>query len=203
MTVKNGFCKCLLFVLLPEDDEKSKHGLLVFASSFPGLFSLSRALGTRLFVFPPKKTLIWKGIVRLANCVTVWRQSEVSIDCYKVHTSSRARLYPFAKPMKSLYFRSFVVSVFFRAIPFQGHTKSALMSLFSTLLFFSLVFLSSSFRCISKATITRGTGRIFDWLKIRAFINRCSFTRNHLTGTDLGGGYRGYSPPLPRWTAAF
>ena len=39
---------------------------------------------------------------------------------------------------------------------------------------FSLVFLSSSFRCISKATITRGTGRIFDWLKIRAFINRCS-----------------------------
>ena len=48
------------------------------------------------------------------------------------------------------------------------------MSLFSTLLFFSLVFLSSSFRCISKATITRGTGRIFDWLKIRAFINRCS-----------------------------
>ena len=60
---------------------------------------------------------------------------------------------------------------------------------------FSLVFLSSSFRCISKATITRGTGRIFDWLKIRAFINRCSFTRNHLTGTDLGGGYRGYSPP--------
>ena len=63
---------------------------------------------------------------------------------------------------------------------------------------FSLVFLSSSFRCISKATITRGTGRIFDWLKIRAFINRCSFTRNHLTGTDLGGGYRGYSPPLPR-----
>ena len=71
MTVKNGFCKCLLFVSLLEDDEKSKHGLLVFASSFPGLFSQSRALGTRLFVFPPKKTLIWKGIVRLANCVTV------------------------------------------------------------------------------------------------------------------------------------
>ena len=119
MTVKNGFCKCLLFVLLPEDDEKSKHGLLVFASSFPGLFSLSRALGTRLFVFPPKKTLIGKGIVRLANCITVWRQSEVSIDCYKVHTSSHARLYPFAKPMKSLYFRSFVVSVFFARFHFK------------------------------------------------------------------------------------
>ena len=69
------------------------------------------------------------------------------------------------------------------------------MSLFSTLLFFSLVFLSSSFRCISKATITRGTGRIFDWLKIRAFINRCSVHteppyRDGSRGEGTGGTHR-------------
>ena len=29
-------------------------------------------------VFPPKKTLTWKGIVRLANHVAVWRHREVS-----------------------------------------------------------------------------------------------------------------------------
>ena len=202
MTVKNGFCKCLLFVLLPEDDEKSKHGLLVFASSFPGLFSQSRALGTRLFVFPPKKTLIWKGIVRLANCVTVWRQSEVSIDCYKVHTSSHAHLYPFAKPMKALF--PFVCCFgFLCAIPFQGHTKSALMSLFPTLLFFSLVFLSSSFRCISKATITRGTGRIFDWLKIRAFINRCSVHTEPPYRDGSRGRVPGVLTPPPEMNCSF
>ena len=34
-------------------------------------------------------------------------------------TKSHARLYPFAKPMKSLYFRSFVVSVFFARFHFK------------------------------------------------------------------------------------
>ena len=38
-----------------------------------------------VFVFPPKKTLMWRGIVLLANRVAVWRQSEVSVDFYKVH----------------------------------------------------------------------------------------------------------------------
>ena len=37
-----------------------------------------------LFVFPPKKTLTWKGIVRLDNHVAVSRQSEVSVDFLKV-----------------------------------------------------------------------------------------------------------------------
>ena len=36
-----------------------------------------------------------------------------------------ARLYPFDKPIKSLYFRSLDVSVLF-ALSFQGHTKIAL-----------------------------------------------------------------------------
>ena len=54
----------------------------------------------------------------------------------------------------------------------RSYEKRSNVTIFNII--FSLVFLSSSFKCISKATITRGTGRIFDWLKIRAFINRCS-----------------------------
>ena len=36
------------------------------------------------FVFPLKKTVYVEGIVRLANRVAVWRQSEVSVDFYEV-----------------------------------------------------------------------------------------------------------------------
>ena len=43
----------------------------------------------------------------------------------RLTNQSQARLYPFDKPMKSLYFRSFVVSVLF-AFSIQGHTKIAL-----------------------------------------------------------------------------
>ena len=43
--------------------------------------SMDEKIKYGLFVFPPKKTLIWRtGIVRLANRVAVWRQSKVSID---------------------------------------------------------------------------------------------------------------------------
>ena len=43
-------------------------------------------------------------------------------------TKSHARLYPFEKPIKSLYFRSFVrYFCFVCAFSFQGHTKIALL----------------------------------------------------------------------------
>ena len=200
MTVKNGFCKCLLFVLLPEDDEKSKHGLLVFASSFPGLFSQSRALETRLFVFPPKKTLIWKGIVRLANCVTVWRQSEVSYAIKFTRAVTRVCI-------RSLnqWNRSISVRLLFRFSLRDSisrlHEKCSNVTIFNII--FSLVFLSSSFRCISKATITRGTGRIFDWLKIRAFINRCSVHTEPPYRDGSRGRVPGVLTPPPEMNCSF
>ena len=40
-------------------------------------------------------------------------------------TKTHARLYPFGKPIKSLYFRSFFF-FFVRAFSFQNHTKVAL-----------------------------------------------------------------------------
>ena len=63
MTLKNGFCKCSLFVLSAngwKDQNK--------ASSFS------------------RQICIWygEGIVRLANRVTVRRQSKVSVDFWKV-----------------------------------------------------------------------------------------------------------------------
>ena len=51
----NGFVICFISQWM----KKSKHGF---------------------FVFPPKKTLIWRRHVGLANRVAVWRQSEVSVD---------------------------------------------------------------------------------------------------------------------------
>ena len=44
-------------------------------------------------------------------------------------TKSPAHLYPFHKPIKSLYFRSFIVlfSLFVRVFAFQGHTKITLL----------------------------------------------------------------------------
>ena len=52
--------------------------------------------------------------------------------------ATRVCIYPFDKPMKWLYFRSFVVSVFFREFSFQGHTKIILFGLWllSVLLLF-------------------------------------------------------------------
>ena len=68
---------------------------------------------------------------------------------------------------------------------------------------FSLVFLSSSFRCISKATITRGTGRIFDWLKIRAFINRCSVHTEPPYRDGSRGRVPGILTPTPEMNCSF
>ena len=59
MTLKNGCGKCSLFVL-SANGRKGQN----MASSF----------------FRQRKPLYGEGIVRLANLVAVWRQSEVSID---------------------------------------------------------------------------------------------------------------------------
>ena len=85
-----------------------------------------------LFVFPPKKTLIWRLLwrhtaTRLAN------RTMPSIDwflessrAWSFFTRAFASLCTFDKPIKSLYFRSFDVC-FVRAFSFQGHTKIALL----------------------------------------------------------------------------
>ena len=106
MTLKNGFGKCSLSVL-----------------SANGWKDQNRAL----------KPLNGKGIVRLANRVAVWRRSEVLVDSGKftgmklfhpsvclTNQKSRAFLYPFDKPIKSLYFVcSFCYVRAFES--FQGH----------------------------------------------------------------------------------
>ena len=73
---------------------------------------MEEKIKTRTLRFPPKKTLIYgEGIVRLASCVTVWRQGKVSVDVLEQELLSPERhapLYPFDKLITSLYFRSFV-----------------------------------------------------------------------------------------------
>ena len=94
-----------------------------------------------LFVFPPKKTLIWRRHCSIGqSCCSM--TSKQSIDWFLESswarsffhpsvrlTSQRPRLYPFDKPVKSLYFCPFVVIRAF-SCPFQRHTKVALSGLF-------------------------------------------------------------------------
>ena len=67
-----------------------------------------------LFVFPPKKTLIWRRHCSIGQ----------SLLQYDVKAKSHARLYPFDKPVKSLYFCSFVVSPLFARFHFKVMRKS-------------------------------------------------------------------------------
>ena len=85
-----------------------------------------------LFVFPPKKTLIWRRHCSIGqSCCSM--TSKRSIDwflessrAWSVFTRAKsyARLYPFDKPIKSLYLRSFVVSVLFARFHFKVIRKS-------------------------------------------------------------------------------
>ena len=98
MTLKNGFVKCSLFVLFYQPvDEKIK---------------------IWLFVFPPKKTLYGEDIVWLTNRVAVWRQSEVSIDFYKVLDD------PFDHQIALFLFVCCFIHPF--SCPLQRYTKIAL-----------------------------------------------------------------------------
>ena len=121
MTLKNGFGTVFVICFISQWVKRSKHGL---------------------FVFPPKKTLIWRRHCSIGqSCCSM--TSKRSIDwflessrawsfftrVFTEPTKRHARFYPFDRPSKSLYFRSFVCfffSVLFYAFSFQGHTKIAL-----------------------------------------------------------------------------
>ena len=84
-----------------------------------------------LFVFPPKKTLIRRRHCSISQSflqygvkAKYWLISMISrkfsgIRAFAWPTKSHARLYPFAEPIKSFYFRSFVVSVLFARFHFR------------------------------------------------------------------------------------
>ena len=87
-----------------------------------------------LFVFPPKKTLIWrrhcsiswpivlqydvKAISRMFSGMKFFRRS------VRLTNQSHARLHPFDKPIKLLHFRLFIVSVLFASFHFKVIRKS-------------------------------------------------------------------------------
>ena len=105
------FAKCSLFVLslLSANGcrKRSKHGL---------------------FVFPPKKTLIWRRHCSIgqSGCSMTSKRSFdwLAWIFFFFFTKSHARLYPFDKPIKSFYFCSFVVSVLFVLFHFKVIRKS-------------------------------------------------------------------------------
>ena len=83
------------------------------------------------FVFPPKKTLMWRRHCligqssysmtskRNIGCFLESSQACFFTRAFPSPTKSHTRLYPFDKPIKSLYFRSFVVSVLFARFHFK------------------------------------------------------------------------------------
>ena len=101
-----------------------------------------------LFAFPPKKTLIWRGHCSIGQwCCSM--TSKWSIDWFlesssgvkffqpsvrvtnqkprafvSVRQTNQIALFPFDKPIKSLYFRSFVLSVLFALVHFKVTRKS-------------------------------------------------------------------------------
>ena len=92
-----------------------------------------------IFVFPPKKPLTWRWHCSIGqSCCSM--TSTRSVDwflessrawnfftrafAYMQPTKSQVRLYPFNKPIKSLCFRSFVVSVLFACFHFKIIRKS-------------------------------------------------------------------------------
>ena len=117
MTLKNGLGKCSLFVLSANGWKDQRHGL---------------------FVFPPKKTLIWRrhcSIGQSCSSMTSKRSigwflesspawSFLFTRVFAYPTKRHARLCPFDKPIKSLYFRPFVVSVLFARFHFKVIRKS-------------------------------------------------------------------------------
>ena len=105
MTLKNGFGKCSSFVLLANG---SKRGL---------------------FVFPPKKPYCNIVLQYDVKRSIDWFQENsrawsFSTRAFAELIKSHARLYLFDKPIKSLYFRSFVVSVLFARFHFKVIRKS-------------------------------------------------------------------------------
>ena len=97
-------------------DEMSKHGL---------------------FVFPPKKTVVWRRSCSIGqSCCSVTSKQSIGwflesslawsffTQPFAYPTKSHARLCPFDQPIISLYFGSFVVSVLFVRFHFKVIRKS-------------------------------------------------------------------------------
>ena len=91
----------------------------------------------RLFVFPPKKTLIWRrhcSIGQSCSSMTSKRSIDWFLESSRAWSfftrpfskpdKSHARLYLIDRPIISLYFRSFVVSVLFARFHFKDIRKS-------------------------------------------------------------------------------
>ena len=76
-----------------------------------------------LFVLPPKRTLIWRRhfSVGQLRCSIMSKQS---IGWFLESSLAYKHLYLFEKPIKSLYFRSFDVSVLFACFHFKVIRKS-------------------------------------------------------------------------------
>ena len=113
------------------------------------------------FVFPPKKSLIWRRHCSIGqSCCSM--TSKRSIDCFLESsaspTKSHARLCPFNKPIKSLYFRLFVVSVLFVRFHFKVIRKSLYHGIVRASTCFSTEGVSKSRRVRSLLSIRSSEG---------------------------------------------
>ena len=122
MALKNGFGKCSLFVLSANGVNRDiKHGLFVFSPKKPLIWRRRCSIGQSRLQYDVK------GKYRLVSR-KFWRKEVVSAEHSLNHPKATyARFYPLDKLIKSLYLRSFAVSVLFARFSFQGHAKIALM----------------------------------------------------------------------------
>ena len=98
---------------------------------------MDEKIKTWRFVFPPKKTLIRRRHCSMGQyCCSMTSKRSISwfpesskawsffTQAFAYSTKSHACLYPFDEPIKSLYFRSFVVSLLFARFHFKVIRKS-------------------------------------------------------------------------------
>ena len=112
-----------------------------------------------LFVFPLKKTLIWRRHCAIGqSCCTVASKRSISLflESSRAWSFSLERLDPFDKPIKSLYFRSFVLSVFFARFHFKVIWKSLYRQTKPFHLWHTLIFLVPRVTCPSLLQRTNG-----------------------------------------------
>ena len=112
MTLKNGFCKCsLVYLFYQPMDTKIKTWSLRFpAKENPNMENA-------LFDWPIVLQYDVKAKYRLISR-KFWGMKFFHPGVRSTN-QNRARLYPFDKPIKSLYFRSFVVSLLFARFHFK------------------------------------------------------------------------------------
>ena len=114
MTLKNSFGKCSLFIL------SANENIETWTLRFPARENPN--IQKALFDWP---------IVQQFDVKAKYRVDFQKVLGHELFLPQRhTRLYPFDKPIKSLYFRSFVVSVLFARFYFKviRHTKIALQT---------------------------------------------------------------------------